>query len=105
MLECATNKSLLWNQKRCPILVFCKSSFEVDRRVPGNRDEFPFSQAEWSLQSYFLPLLYVSREVQFNVRKPNVTIYSYIWNEGLKDIENNTWARVDIEFLFECLTP
>ena len=48
MLECATNKSLLWNQKRCPILVVRKSSFEVDRRVPGNRDEFPFSQAEWS---------------------------------------------------------
>ena len=78
MLECATNKSLLWNQKRCPILVVRKSSFEVDRRVPGNRDEFPFSQDEWSLPSYFLPLLYVSREVQFNARKPNVTIYIYV---------------------------
>ena len=24
--------------------------------MPGNRDEFPFSQAEWSLPSYFPPV-------------------------------------------------
>ena len=25
--------------------------------MPGNRDEFPFSQAEWSLPSYFPPFV------------------------------------------------
>ena len=40
----------------------------------SNRDEFPFSQAEWFLPSYFSPVLYVSREVQFSARKPIVKI-------------------------------
>ena len=38
---------------RSLILDVRKSSFLGDRRVPGNRDEFSFSQAEWSLPSYF----------------------------------------------------
>ena len=56
--------------KRCLILDVGRSSLEVDLRVPGNRDEFLFSQAEWSLPSLFSP---VSREVQFSARKPIVT--------------------------------
>ena len=37
------------------ILDVSLSSLEVDLRVPGNRDRFPFSPAEWFLPSYFLP--------------------------------------------------
>ena len=37
--------------KDCLICDVRISSLEVDLRVPGNRDEFPFSQAEWSLPS------------------------------------------------------
>ena len=39
--------------KRCLVLDVRISSLEVGLRVPGNRDEFQFSQAEWSLPSYF----------------------------------------------------
>ena len=60
--------------KRCLILDVGISSLEVDLRVPGNRDEFLFSQAEWSLPSLFSPVLHVSREVQFSARKPIVTM-------------------------------
>ena len=62
--------------KRCLIPDVRRSSLEVDLRVPGNRDEFPFSLAEWSLPSYFFPVLYVSREFKFSERKPIVTIIS-----------------------------
>ena len=40
--------------KRCLILDVRTSSLEVDLRVPGNRDEFPLSQAKWSLPSSWL---------------------------------------------------
>ena len=56
--------------KYCLILDVRKSSLEVDGSVPGNCYEFPFSQAEWSLLSYFLPLMYVPSEVHFSARKP-----------------------------------
>ena len=62
--------------KRCLILDVRISSVEVDLRVPGNRDKFPFSQAEWSLPSLFSPVLYASREVQFSARKLIVTLGS-----------------------------
>ena len=35
--------------KRCLFLDVRTSSLEVDLREPGNRDEFMFSPAEWSL--------------------------------------------------------
>ena len=50
VLERSTNKSTV-EPKRCLLLDVRTSSLEVDLRVPENRDEFSFSQAEWSLPS------------------------------------------------------
>ena len=50
VLERSTNKSTV-EPKRCLILDIRTSSLKADLRVPGNRDEFPFSQAEGSLPS------------------------------------------------------
>ena len=58
------NKSTV-EPKRCLILDVRTSSLEVDLRVPGNRDEFPFSQAKWSLPSYF-PQLFLFRLRRFS---------------------------------------
>ena len=44
--------------KRCLILDVRKSSLQVDLCVSGNRDEFLFSQAEWSIPSYFIKLIF-----------------------------------------------
>ena len=38
-------------KKASVVAIQTVSPREVDLRVPGNRDEFPFSQAEWSLPS------------------------------------------------------
>ena len=56
VLERSTNKSTV-EPKRCFILDVRTSSLEVDLRLPGNRDKFPFSQAEWSLPSYSPPFV------------------------------------------------
>ena len=50
VLECSANKSTV-EPKRCLILDIHTSSLKADLRVPGNRDEFLFSQAEGSLPS------------------------------------------------------
>ena len=44
--------------QRCLILDVRKSSLQVDLCVSGNRDEFLFSQAEWSIPSYFIKLIF-----------------------------------------------
>ena len=56
VLERSANKSTL-EPKRCLFLDVRTSSLEADLCVPGNRDEFPFSQAESSLPSYFPPFV------------------------------------------------
>ena len=55
-VERSANKRTV-EPKRCLLLGVRTSSLEVDLRVPGNREEFPFSQAEWSLPSYFPPFV------------------------------------------------
>ena len=57
--------------KRYLILDVLKSLFEVDRRVPGNRDAFPFSRAEWSLPSYFP--LYCAFPVKSSLVRENLS--------------------------------
>ena len=57
--------------KRCLLLEVRTSSLEVDLRVPGNRDEFPLSLAEWSLPSK-LPVLYVP--AKSNLMRENLTV-------------------------------
>ena len=59
--------------KLCLILDVRTSSLEVDLRVPGNRDEFPFSQAEWSLPSLTSHVCTFPRKFQLVRENPIVT--------------------------------
>ena len=70
---CATNK-VYCGTKRCLILDVRISSLEVDLRVPGNHDDFPFSQAEWSLPSYFPRFVRFPSKSSLVREKPIVTV-------------------------------
>ena len=82
VLERCTNKSTV-EPRRCLCLDVRTSSLEADLRMPGNRDEFPFSQAEWSLPSYFPPL-YVFRKFQCSERKTLSSQYDCLSCPGVK---------------------
>ena len=79
--------------KRCLILDVRISSLEVDLRVPGNRDEFPFSQAEWSLPSYFPRFVRFPAKSSLVREKPIVTVSHVL-------LENKTNVINGIKVLF-----
>ena len=71
MLERSANKSFTVEPKRSLFLDVRTSSLEVDLRMPGNRDDFPFSLAEWSLPSYFAP--FCTFPAMFSLMRENLS--------------------------------
>ena len=66
--------------KRCLILDVRKSSLEVDRRVPGNRDEFLFPLPSCLYRPIFPPLLLCLPQEFSCPRKPIVTRLKYFFD-------------------------
>ena len=69
--------------KRCLILDVRKSSLEVDRRVLGNRDEFPFPLPSCLYRAIFSPLLLCLLREFSCARKP------YLYTIASEDYYNN----------------